>query len=411
MAQSKRRGRSRPGVYQRRGKWFYTLDVKDPATGTWRKKWSRAQATQTEAYEARVEALGRIQKGQWADPGRKTVGEYLEAWQAGRPVGFGLRATTANTYRYQLQWAMPRIGHIKLRDLEPSHLRSLYRELLAGGGKGGKALSVASVQGVHRCLHKAMQDAVEDGLLVRNPLDRVKRPTADHRREVACWEVADALKFLAAIREERLYAMWLVFLTTGMRRGEVAGLRWKDVNLDAGRIAVRNQRTCVNHEVVTNDPKTSASSGTIAIDREVAAALRLHQLRRKEERLKAGAGWEDSGYVFVEPDGRPYHPQRITRMFQALSRDAAVPKVRLHDLRHTCATLLIEAGVPLKVVQERLRHASFATTADLYAHVSATMQQEAAKTIEALLVAAGKDAPELAIAMDQSPSSTPVRSV
>ena len=169
MAETKRRGRSRAGVYQRRAKWFYTLDVKDPATGRWKKKWSKAYATQAEAYQARVEALGRVQKGQWADPGKKTVGEYLETWERGRPVGFGLRATTANTYRYQLQWAIPRIGHIKLRDLEPDHVRALYRQLISGGGRGGKPLSVSSVQGVHRCLHKAFEDAVQDGLLARNP--------------------------------------------------------------------------------------------------------------------------------------------------------------------------------------------------------------------------------------------------
>jgi integrase len=205
---------------------------------------------------------------------------------------------------------------------------------------------------------------------------------------LTCWELADALKFLAAIREDRLYAMWLVFLTTGMRRGEVAGLRWKDVNVDAGRIAVRNQRTCVNHEVVTNDPKSPNSSATISIETEVVTALRQHRLAQKEERLLAGPGWEDTGYVFVEPDGQPYHPQRITRIFRRVAAAAGVPDIRLHDLRHTCATLLIEAGIPLKVVQERLRHASFATTADLYAHISETMQQEAARTIESLLVVA-----------------------
>ncbi len=385
MVEAKRPGRRRVGVYQRRGKWFYTLDLKDPATGRWRKKWSKAFLTQKEAYEARVEALGRVQKGQWADPGRTTVGEYLEQWGQNRPAGLGIRATTANVYRYQLKWAIPGIGHVMLRDLEPAHLRSLYRTLLEGGGKNGKPLAVSTVQGVHRCLHKALEDAVEDGLLVRNPASRVERPTPDHRREMSVWQSADAVRFFAAIGSDRLATMWLLFLTTGMRRGEVAGLRWSDINAGARQIAVRNQRTCVNYEVVTNDPKTPSSSATVAIGDDVLAALLAHQQRQEDERQLAGSAWTETGYVFVQEDGQPYHPQRLTRMFAQVAKSAGVPVIRLHDLRHTCATLLIEAGIPLKVVQERIRHASYATTADLYAHVTAGMQQHAASAIESLL--------------------------
>jgi integrase len=157
-----------------------------------------------------------------------------------------MRATTANTYGYQLKWAIPRIGELLLRELEPEHVRILYRELLERGAKGGKPLSVASVQGVHRVLHKAFEDAVEDGLLYRNPLDRVKRPIPDRRPEMRVWDAADAVRFLRAIEHDRLYAMWFLFLATGMRRGEVAGLRWSDVNLRLSQIAVRNQRTTVD---------------------------------------------------------------------------------------------------------------------------------------------------------------------
>jgi integrase len=272
-----------------------------------------------------------------------------------------------------------------LRELEPDHVRVLYRELLDGGAKGGKPLSIASVQGVHRVLHKAFGDAVADGLLYRNPLDRVKRPVPDRRPEMRVWDAADAVKFLQAIEHERLYAMWFLFLATGMRRGEVAGLRWSDVNLLAGQIAVRNQRTTVDYRVVVNDPKTAGSAATVAIDADVIEALRQHRRRQKEERLLGGEAWQETGFVFVHPDGRPYHPQHITRMCGKIAASAGVPPISPHRLRHTCASLLLEAGVPLKVVQERLRHASYATTADLYSHVSSGMQQEAARAIESVL--------------------------
>ena len=385
VARRSGRGKSRPGVYQRRGRWYWTINVKDPVSGQWRKKWSHAFDSQEAAWNDRVEVQRRQERGEWTDPGRLTVGEYLDRWEASRPVGFGMRATTANTYGHQLDWARPRIGHVLLRELTPEHLRVLYRDLLEGGAKRGKPLSVASVQGVHRVLHKAFDDAVEDGLLFRNPVARVKRPVGDRRPEMRTWTLEHALAFLAAIQDDRLYAMWFLFLTTGLRRGEVAGLRWLDVNLTTGSIAVRSQRTTVDHAVVVNDPKTPTSRAPVAIDSDVVNALRRHERQQELERLLLGDGWQDSGLVFGWADGRPYHPQHITRMCKRLSEQAGVPAVTPHDLRHTCASLLVEAGIPLKVVQERLRHASYSTTADLYAHVGGGIQQEAAKTIETIL--------------------------
>ena len=152
--------------------------------------------------------------------------------------------------------------------------------------------------------------------------------------------------------------MWFLFLTTGMRRGEVAGLRWSDVNLSTGSIAVRSQRTTLDHAVVANDPKTPTSRAPVAIDADLVDALRCHQRQQMDERLLMGEGWNDSGLVFVWADGTPYHPQHITRMCKRLAEQAGVPALTPHDLRHTCASLLVEAGIPLKVVQERLRHAS-----------------------------------------------------
>lgn len=152
----------------------------------------------------------------------------------------------------------------------------------------------------------------------------------------------------------------------------------------------------MNGRIVTNDPKTSGSKGTIAIGPGLVAALGRHQANQKQDRLLVGGAWQDSGYVFVREDGTPLRPQQITRMFSRLVKAAGVPGVRLHDLRHTSATLLLEAGIPLKVVQERLRRASFTTTADLYAYVTAGMQQQAAATIEALLRAVERRQPPAA---------------
>jgi len=376
-------------VYERRGRWYYTVDIKDPATGKWRKVWSHAFDRQADAWTARVEALDRVHHGRFADPGRITVGEYLERWQKSRPVGFGVRVTTANTYGYQVAWMLPHIGQVLLRDLAPDQIRAMYRTLLESGGRGGRPLAVATVRGVHTALHKAMEDAVADDLIWRNPMDRVRRPTAVSTRDLTVWDADQAIRFLSAVDGDRLAPMWLLFLTTGMRRGEVVGLRWKDVNLQTGQIAVRHQLTSMNGKVVSSDPKTSSSRATVAIDEVVVESLRRHRASQREERLFIGPAWQDSGYVFVWPDGSPYNPEYLTRLFGRLIARAGLPVIRLHDLRHTCATLLLEAGVPMKVVQERLRHSSYSTTADIYASVTAGMQHDAARTITTLLAPKG----------------------
>jgi integrase len=178
----------------------------------------------------------------------------------------------------------------------------------------------------------------------------------------------------------------MLFTTTGMRRGEVAGLRWTDVDLDTGRASPRRPRVVVNYDVVVSEPKTAKGRRSLALDPATVAALREHRTRQVEQRLAVGPRWQDSGLVFTWPDGRAIHPQRFSNWFEQHTRAAGLPRIRLHDVRHSYATAALAAGVPAKVVSERLGHATIAITLDVYSHVIPGMDAQAANAVASLIL-------------------------
>ena len=183
--------------------------------------------------------------------------------------------------------------------------------------------------------------------------------------------------------EDRLVGLWTLALHTGLRRGELAGLRWTDLDPDAGTLTVAQQRTSANYVTVVTKPKAK-SQRQLLIAPATVAALRGHRQRQIEERLVAGSGWTNSGYVFVDEIGVEYHPQRFTKMFEAVVVETGAPKIRLYDTRHTMATLALEAGVHPKVVQEQLGHSAIAVTMDTYSHVPQAVKRDSAEKIASL---------------------------
>ncbi|HMT61270.1 MAG TPA: site-specific integrase, partial [Microthrixaceae bacterium] len=193
-----------------------------------------------------------------------------------------------------------------------------------------------------------------------------------------------------SVSDHRLLASFVVFATTGMRRGEVLGLRWSDVDLANGRLSVVNTITTVNGRPVETSTKTKKSRRRVSLDAATLGALRAHQERQDIERASAGSAWSDTGLVFTREDGSAIHPDRFSHWFADLVEKAGVPPIRLHDLRHTHATLALEAGVHPKVVSERLGHATVGITLDLYSHVTPSLDELAAETIAALVDVPGQ---------------------
>jgi integrase len=234
-------------------------------------------------------------------------------------------------------------------------------------------------------LRKALADAVRWNLIPRNPADAADPPRVV-RPAMQTWSLREVRTFLAHVRDDRLFALYRLALATGMRRGEIVGLRWQDVDLDAARLAVVQQLVVVDGwRVEVSEPKTARGRRVLDLDPATVQALRAHRDVQIAERAFMGPDYEDNDLVFCREDGRALHPDKVSQAFTRLARAAGLPPIRFHDLRHTYATLALAAGEYPKVLSERLGHASAAFTLDTYAHVIPSMQQAAAERIAGVL--------------------------
>jgi integrase len=256
----------------------------------------------------------------------------------------------------------------------------------AGAAETEEASSPKTVRHVHTLLHKALNDAVRWGHLARNPASLAEAPRP-RTPEMHVWTAEQLRTFLHEVERERLYAAWLLLITTGMRRGEVLGLTWENVDLRAGRLSVVHSLTVVDyHRVAMLEPKTAKGRRSVALDPATIDALRAHRKQQLEERMVAGPTTQDSGLVFTRPSGAPIHPEYVSRRFTQLSRRAGLPRIRLHDLRHSYATAALTTGISAKVVSERLGHSSVSITLDIYSHVLPSIDEEAANTVASFIL-------------------------
>ncbi len=264
---------------------------------------------------------------------------------------------------------------------EQDALESLYKTLR------GRDLSSRTIQYVHTVIRKMLADAVKRGHLTRNVADLIERPKA-RKTEMRVWTAEHLRAFLKHVSEERLYALWLIAATSGMRRGELAGLRWVDVDLEAGRCSIQQALVSTYQRATVSAPKTPKSRRSIPLPAETVAALKSWHARQGQERLKLGEGYEGQGLVFTREDGSPMRPDLLTDSFERYITKAGLPKIRLHDLRHTFATLALQAGEHPKVVSEILGHSSISITLDTYSHVIPAMSEQATSRVAGLIFGA-----------------------
>lgn len=363
------------------GAWSYRLDLGFDDAGKRRQRQVGNFATKREAQAALNEALAGLQQGAYVAPSKQTVREFLDTWiETVKPE---LAITAWTNYREVLKsYVLPHIGSVRLADLSAMDLKRWHGELLDHGRRDGTPLAVNSVKLAHRVLHRALADGVRWNVLPVNPASSVRVPKGEHK-EMSVWTSEEARRFLDSLEHDRLRGLWALALHTGMRRGELAGLRWSDVDLDGGTLTIAQQRTTAGSKTVTMAPKARSQRQLILADPTV-SSLRKHLERQLIERFDAGVAWVESGYVFVDESGEPLLPQRITKMFAAAIARADVPTIRLHDVRHTMATNALAAGVHPKVVQEQLGHATIAVTMDIYSHVPQAVRREGAGRIAGL---------------------------
>lgn len=377
------------GSIRQRGNTYTALwSAADPATGKRHQASQGGFKTKREAQTHLNKMLTAVDDGTFVRPTKLTLGAFLvDRWLPTlrnelRPATIALYEGAVTTY------IIPRLGGTPLRAITPPQLLAFYAELAESGrAKTGKGLSPRSVQLVHVALNKALRAAVEWDLLPTNPAAKA-RPPKPPKPEQTVWSGATVRAFLAAAEAEndRLRALWLLAITSGMRRGELLGLRWDDVDLDGAALRIRRARVSVNHAVLESLPKTAKSARSLALDPHTVTVLRSHRKRQLEDRLAAGEAWTETGLLFVDALGEPLHPTSLTRTFKRATARAGLPVVRLHDLRHAYATAALEAGVPLKVVSELLGHASIAVTADIYSHVSEELNRKSVEHVASFIL-------------------------
>ncbi len=280
---------------------------------------------------------------------------------------------------------LPALGTKPLQHLTPPMLNALYANL-ASGGENRKPLSGKTISYIHATIHKALEDAIDAGLVARNVADRAKPPRPSRRasKGIQAWEPRELAHFLDHVHGTRLQAIWRLAAMTGMRRGEILGLRWCDVDLKAARLSVRHAIVAVAYATIESTPK-SHNARVIDLDPETVEQLRAHRWRQQDERNQWRDDYEDHDLVACKENGEPIHPHTFSQSFERLVKNAGLRPIRLHDLRHTHASLALKVGVPVKVVSERLGHASPAFTLKQYAHVIPGMQAEAAGLVAELI--------------------------
>jgi integrase len=388
------------------------LDVCPKCDGAVRDSRERRQVvqggyqTQGDAKLAHAKALTRVGKGTYIAPQRKTVAEFLsDEWLPAQERRVGddndpLKATTLQGYRLSVREHLigppgkpfP-LGLIELRKLTRAAIREHYSKLgesyfVERKGKlvQHPGLGVESRRRVHACLHKALNDAKERGYIGDNPAWKAMKAKKNSLRfEGAVWTADELGAFLAATAETELFPLWYTIATTGLRRGEACGLRWSDIDLTKAQIIVSRSRVPVGGDVIESSPK-GGQARIVDLDEDTLAVLEQHRKAQIGAQLKAGPKWQGTGnYIFTRADGRPIEPNSVSRAFRLAVAAAGQRRIRLHDLRHTHASLLLADGEPIGNVSRRIGHADSNITAQVYEHYVPGAQKATATRFQNIL--------------------------
>jgi integrase len=380
------RGRKKGEPALRGVPWYYVVDVE--SGGKRQQMWKGGFRTQDEAQTRLDEFLESVRRGEYVPPTTTTFGTYMKDWLNSLDAA-GRRSTTIDRYRLFVDaYVVPALGGIEIQSLTPVDLDRLYADLLVDGRRNRKGgLSKRTVRLVHSIIGKALSDAERKGMVRRNVARLATPPSATSTRapEMKVWLPSQLRQFLDATGTFHHGALFRLAAMTGLRRGEMCGLRWEDMDLDAGELRVRQSVITVSGKPQFDSVKSARSRRTISVDPRTIAVLRRHRQTQLEQRVAVGAGYTDRSLVFAMPDGRPWNPDTISQAFDREAARAELSRIRFHDLRHTHATHLLTAGANVKVVSERLGHASVSFTLDTYGHVLPGQQADAAAAVAQLV--------------------------
>ena len=365
------------GHVRKRGKkWCIVVDLGQNENGKRKQKWISGFKTKKEAENDLSRILNDLLNGTYVEPNKLTVNEYIKRWLEFKKTKVSAR--TVEIYESFIRnHVIPAFGQYLLMRLQPIQIQDFYNRVLQEG-----TLTASTVHRLHYLLKNAFMQAVKWQLLMRNPIDLVDAPRVVHR-EMKVFDESQITHLLEFARGEKMYYMAILLaVTTGMRKGEICALRWKNIDFDNAKLKVEHTLQVNGGKPIFKAPKTPKSRRTIDLPSFVVDELKHHKVEQNKQRLLSGNAYQNYGLVCAMPDGKPFHLTCINDSFTRLLKKADLPHIRFHDLRHTHTTQLFRHNVNIKVISERLGHASIKITLEKYAHLLPSMQKEAASLID-----------------------------
>jgi len=372
------------GHIRKRGKDSYTIVVNlgtDRETGRRRQQWVTVRGTKKDAERRLSELLNQLDSGTFVKPRKITVGEYLQQWLADY-AELHCSPKTIESYRQVINSHLnPELGNIRLVELEARHLQTMFAK------KRDSGLSARTVRYLYSLMSQVLRYAVKQGILNRNVAENTEPPKIEHR-ELNTIRPEQIGMLLEAARETPHYALFYLLLHTGLRRGEALALKWKNIDMGLASLGVQAYLSVtvslgkVAGKICVREPKTSSGKRRVALPPSLTLVLQQYKLKQQELFAVLGKTLSDEDYVFCHRDGTPLDPSTVSHSFACVLRRAGLPPMPLHGLRHSHATLLLQAGTHPRVVMERLGHSSIRVTLDTYSHVVGGLQESAAQRFD-----------------------------
>lgn len=361
-------------VRKRGSKWAFVIDLgRDEVTGKRKQKWFSGYDTQKKAEKDMIAKLNELNTNTYIEPTDETVESYFLYFLDDKKDT--VKPGTWRNYKgYVHNHIIPKLGKIKLQNLKPQDINRFYKEL-------SKTISNRTVKHIHMFIKDVLEQASNWDVISKN-VAKVVDPPSPKKAKIEIWEETETIRFLEIARSNRLFIAFFLALTTGMRQGEILALKWSDVDFDSKVLYVNKSLSKgeKGHELM--DPKTASGKRRITLDDETLEALRQHKINQHKEKLKAGPLYKNEDFVIASTVGSFVNPRNLTRTWYQLLDSAAeqgIKKIRFHDLRHTHASYLLNNGIDIKVVSERLGHASVEITYNTYIHILPNLQETAAK--------------------------------
>lgn len=364
--------------------WQLTVEMpRDPITGERKRKYKTVTGTKKEADQALRRFITELERGEYIEDNNITVSDWLQKWLEVYIVPT-VSPTTLVGYKGMIRrYIDPLIGHLQVQELNALAVQ-IWVNKLRVSPSSGEPLTAGTIKHTYHVLRGAMDKAVQAGLIHRSPCAGIQLPKGEKKKPVI-YDETQIQQLLDFARGTEMELIIDLELCMGMRRGELLGLQWQDIDWDKNQIHIIRSRVAVDGKSVVKQPKTESGTRTVDVPEILMKKLKRYKVQCMEQKIRVGRRLLEEDFIIVHPDGRPIYPEYVSQMFTKLQKRAGLPKCRFHDLRHLCASIMVKQGVEVKVAQERLGHKDITTTMNIYAHVLPGSAREAAEKIGKLV--------------------------